>query len=216
VTKGVKFSPSEVPLGTMEPDELVNARFDSTLGDSFARGENEIAFKVEYKNGDNYHESSCKIPIEVVDGYGVRLIASKFPSSVVPGEMAEIELDTVNTRSDEAKSAIVVPLTEGLVYQPSEYYIGNMKPGDLYTARFTIDTTSMNTGVNNLAFKVIYRDANGYQDSDVCTLPLNALVMGAAKTNTAAASGSILPLAVILVLTALGLVLYVRLRKRNQ
>ena len=219
VTEGVKFSPSEVPIGTMEPDELVNARFDSTLGDSFARGENEIAFTVEYKNGDNYHESACTIPIEVVDGYGVRLIASTFPSSVVPGEMAEIELDTVNTRSDEAKSAIVVPLTEGLVYQPSEYYIGNMRPGDLYTARFTIDTTNMNTGVNNLDFKVIYRDANGYQDSDVCTLPLNALVMGgAAKAHTASSvsAGSILPLAVILVLTALGLVLYVRLRKRNQ
>lgn len=136
----------------------------------------------------------------------MRLIASKFPSSVVPGEMAEIELDTVNTRSDEAKSAIVIPLTDGLVYQPSEYYIGNMRPGDLYTARFTIDTTNMSTGVNNLDFKVIYRDANGYQHSDVCTLPLNALVMGAAKANTAASvsAGSILPLAVILVLTFAG------------
>ncbi|MCK4735272.1 MAG: hypothetical protein KAT65_22660, partial [Methanophagales archaeon] len=119
MTKDVKFSPSEFPIGTMAPNELVNASFDIAIGDSFGQGETEIEFKVEYKNGDNYHESYCKIPIEVVHGYGLRLIASKFPSSIMRGEMAEIELDTVNTRSDEVKSAIVVPLTKELLYQPS-------------------------------------------------------------------------------------------------
>ena len=215
MTKGVKFSPSEFPIGTITPDELVNASFDIAIGDSFGRSENEIEFKVEYKNGDNYHESYCKIPIEVVDGYGVRLIASKFPSSIIIGEMAEIELDTVNTRSDEAKSAIVVPLTEEPLYQPSEYYIGNMKPGDLYTAQFKIDTSNMKTGVNNLDFKVRYKDANGYQESDVCTLTLNAVAMEATKTNTASSGGFIIPIVVILVIIALGSVLYIRRRKRK-
>jgi len=216
MTKGVKFSPSEFPIGTMTPDELVNASFDIATGDSFGQSENEIEFKVEYKNGDNYHESYCKIPIEVVEGYGVRLIASKFPSSIIIGEMSEIELDTVNTRSDEVKSAIVVPLVEGLLYQPSEYYIGNMRPGDLYTAQFTIDTSNMKTGVNNLDFKVRYKDANGYQESDVCTLTLNAVAMEAAKTNTVASSGGfIIPIVVILVIVTIGTVLYIRRRKRE-
>ena len=215
MTKGVKFSPSEFPIGTITPDELVNASFDIAIGDSFGRGENEIEFRVEYKNGDNYHESYCKIPIEVVHGYGVRLIASKFPSSIMKGEMAAIELDTVNTRSDEAKSAIVVPMTEGLLYQPSEYYIGNMRPGDLYTAQFTIDTSNVKTGINNLDFKVRYKDANGYQESDVCTLTLNAVAMEAANTNTASSGGSIIPIVVILVIIAIGLVLHIRRRKRK-
>jgi hypothetical protein len=218
MTKGVKFSPSEFPIGTMAPDELVNASFDIAIGDSFggSEKETELEFKVEYKNGNNYHESYCKIPVEVVHGYGVRLIASKFPSSIIIGEMAEIELDTVNTRSDEVKSAIVVPLTEGRMYQPSEYYIGNMRPGDLYTAQFKIDTSNMKTGVNNLDFKVIYKDANGYQESDVCTLTLNAVAMEAVKTNTAASSGGfIIPIVVILIIVAFGLVLYIRRRKRK-
>ena len=216
MTKGVKFSPSEFPIGTITPDELVNASFDIAISDSFSRGENEIEFRVEYKNGDNYHESYCKIPVEVVDGYGVRLIASKFPSSIIIGEMAEIELDTVNTRSDEAKSAIVVPLTEELLYQPSEYYIGNMRPGDLYTAQFKIDTSNMKTGVNNLDFKVRYKDANGYQESDVCTLTLNAAAIEAAKTNTASSGGStIIPIVVILVIVTIGSILYIRRRKRK-
>ncbi len=148
-------------------------------------------------------------------GYGVRLIASKFPSSIIIGEMAEIELDTVNTRSDEAKSAIVVPLTEGLVYQPSEYYIGNMKPGDLYTAQFKIDTSNMKTGINNLDFRVRYKDANGYQESDVCTLTLNAVAMEAAKTTTASSGGFIIPIVVILVIITIVTVLYIRRRKRE-
>ncbi|MBA7538378.1 hypothetical protein ES705_30653 [subsurface metagenome] len=217
MTKGVKFSPSEFPIGTITPDELVNASFDIAIGDYFggSEKETELEFKVEYKNGDNYHESYCKIPVEVVDGYGVRLIASKFPSSIIIGEMAEIELDTVNTRSDEVKSAIVVPLTEGLLYQPSEYYIGNMRPGDLYTAQFTIDTSNMKTGVNNLDFKVRYKDANGYQESDVCTLTLNAVAMEAANTNTASSGESIIPIVVILVIIAIGLVLHIRRRKRK-
>ncbi|MFZ2071637.1 MAG: hypothetical protein WAV32_08625 [Halobacteriota archaeon] len=215
MTKGVKFSPSEFPISTMAPDELVNASFDIAIGDSFGQGENEIQFKVEYKNGDNYHYYYCKIPIEVVHGYGVRLIASKFPSSIIIGEMAEIELDTVNTRSDEVKSAIVVPLTEGLMYQPSEYYIGNMRPGDLYTAQFKVDTSNMKTGVNNLDFKVRYKDANGYQESDVCTLTLNAITMEAVKTNTASSGGFIIPIVVILVIITIGTVLYIRRRKRE-
>jgi len=217
MTKGVKFSPSEFPIGTITPDELVNASFDIAIGDYFggSEKETELEFKVEYKNGDNYHESYCKIPVEVVDGYGVRLIASKFPSSIIIGEMAEIELDTVNTRSDEVKSAIVVPLTEELLYQPSEYYIGNMRPGDLYTAQFTIDTSNMKTGVNNLDFKVRYKDANGYQESDVCTLTLNAVAMEAANTNTASSGESIIPIVVILVIIAIGLVLHIRRRKRK-
>lgn len=215
ITKGVKFSPSEFPIGTITPDELVNASFDIAIGDSFSRGENEIQFRVEYKNGDNYHESYCKIPIEVVHGYGVKLIASKFPSSIIIGEMSEIELDTVNTRSDEVKSAIVVPLAEGLLYQPSEYYIGNMRPGDLYTAQFKIDTSNMKTGVNNLDFKVRYKDANGYQESDVCTLTLNAVAMEAANTNTASSGGSIIPIVVILVIITIVTVLYIRRRKRE-
>jgi len=216
MTKGVKFSPSEFLIGTITPDELVNASFDIAIGDSFGQGENEIQFRVEYKNGDNYHESYCKIPVEVVHGYGVRLIASKFPLSIMKGEMAAIELDTVNTRSDEVKSAIVVPMTEGLLlYQPSEYYIGNMRPGDLYTAQFTIDTSNVKTGINNLDFKVRYKDANGYQESDVCTLTLNAVAMEAANTNTASSGGSIIPIVVILVIIAIGLVLHIRRRKRK-
>jgi hypothetical protein len=150
-----------------------------------------------------------------VHGYGVRLIASKFPSSIIIDEMAEIELDTVNTRSDEVKSAIVVPLTEGLVYQPSEYYIGNMRPGDLYTAQFKINTSKMKDGVNNLNFRVIYKDANGYQESDVCTLTLNAVANEAAKTNTSLSGGIIIPIVVILVIIAIGAILYVRRRKRK-
>lgn len=218
MTKGVKLSPSEFPIGTMAPDELVNASFDIAIGDSFggSEKETELEFKVEYKNGDNYHESYCKIPVEVVHGYGVRLIASKFPSSIRRGEMAVIELDTVNMRSDEVKSAIVVPLTEGLVYQPSEYFIGNMRPGDLYTARFKIDDTSnMKTGINKLDFKVIYKDANGYQESDVCTLTLNVVAIEAAKTSTSPSGGSIVPFAVIFIIIAIGSVLYIRRRKRR-
>ena len=214
MTKGVKFSPSEFPIGTMESNELVNTSFDLTIGDSFGRGETEVEFKIEYKNGDNYHKSYCKIPIEVVDGYGVRLIASKFPASIIIGEMAEIELDTVNTRSDEVKSAVVVPLTEGLVYQPSEYYIGSMRPGDLYTAQFKIyNTSNMKDGVNDLDFKVIYRDVNSYRESDVCTLTLNAVATEAAKTNIS--GGFIIPIAVIVAIVAIGTVLYVRRRKRK-
>jgi len=113
------------------------------------------------------------------------------------------------------KSAIVVPMTEELLYQPSEYYIGNMRPGDLYTAQFTIDTSNMKTGVNNLDFKVRYKDANGYQESDVCTLTLNAVAMEAANTNTASSGGSIIPIVVILVIIAIGLVLHIRRRKRK-
>ena len=73
----------------------------------------------------------------------------------------------------------------------------------------------MKTGVNNLDFRVIYKDANGYQESDVCTLTLNAVAMEATKTNTASSGGFIIPIVVILVIIAIGAILYIRRRKRK-
>lgn len=210
VTKGVKFSPSEFSIGTMEPDEVVNASFDVTVEDSLGVGEKEIEAKVEYKNGDNYHESYCKIPVQVVHSYGMRLVAKKFPLSIKRGEIANIVLDIGNSRSDEVQSVIAIPLTKGLVYQPSEYYIGNMKPGDLYTANFDVDSSNMKPGVNNLDFKVIYKDANGYHlESDVCTLTLNVMPE-AKKTNP-----FIIPIVAIVIIIVVGSALYIWRRKRK-
>ncbi len=54
MTKGVKFSPSEVPIGTITPDELVNASFDIAIGDSFGGSENEIEFNLTMSHLINF------------------------------------------------------------------------------------------------------------------------------------------------------------------
>ena len=63
------FEPAEYFIGTMDPDELFTVKFDMQ-----ARKEENLGFKVRFKNGNNWHESETLVvklngssPIQAVD-----------------------------------------------------------------------------------------------------------------------------------------------------
>ena len=222
MTKGVRFSPSEFLIGTVKPHEVETASFNVTIGESFVVGNQiDLKFKVDYKNGDNYHESYCDIPVEVVRGYGVKLFATEsetqLPTTI--GALAKVTLDLVNTLPEEVESVIVKPLTKGPIYHPSEYPLGNMKSGAQCSVTFDIETSNMKPGVNNLDFAVIYRDVDGYHESDVYTLPLKVVTaIEMPETKTSPPAGEFLiptPIVVVVALIALGAVVYIFIRRRK-
>ncbi|MCX9081108.1 MAG: hypothetical protein OIN83_02805 [Candidatus Methanoperedens sp.] len=50
------FEPAEYFIGTMDPDELFTVKFDI-----LARKEENVGFKVRFKNGNNWHESETLV-----------------------------------------------------------------------------------------------------------------------------------------------------------
>jgi len=57
--KGIKFSPDEYYIGTMDPDEVFTISFSLEAADRSKplKGDNNISFVAKFKNGDTWHQS---------------------------------------------------------------------------------------------------------------------------------------------------------------
>lgn len=57
--KGIKFSPDEYYIGTMDPDEVFTISFSLEAADRSKqlKGDNNISFTAKFKNGDTWHQS---------------------------------------------------------------------------------------------------------------------------------------------------------------
>ncbi|MDI6902343.1 MAG: hypothetical protein QMC77_01235 [Methanocellales archaeon] len=107
--EGIEFTPTEIFLGAMKPDEMSTVKF--TL-DPISIGRKDISFELTYKNGDNIHSESLTCSIDVADSPGVRLILVETPTSVYKGQIARISLDVANAKLSEITGVSVIPVTE--------------------------------------------------------------------------------------------------------
>jgi len=79
------------------------------------------------------------------------------------GEVAKIDFDVANGMPKDVKAVSVVPVSneDGRVsILPSEYFIGDMEVGDVFSASFDVDTSELSAGDNRIAFKLAFRDIN--------------------------------------------------------
>jgi hypothetical protein len=90
----------------------------------------------------------------------VKLILVDAPDSVVKGEMAKIDFDVANGMAKDIKAVSVVPMRSGLKLLPSEYFIGDMEVGDVFSASFELHTNDLELGETTIPFKVIFKDVS--------------------------------------------------------
>ncbi|MDD2777838.1 MAG: hypothetical protein PHI16_02925 [Methanocellales archaeon] len=159
--EGIEFTPNEIFLGTIAPDEMSTVKF--TLH-PVSLDRKDLSFELTYKNGDNIHSTRLASSINVEENPGVELIVVEQPTSVLKGEEINIELDVANRMSKSVSSVRVVPMMEGDI-NPSEYFIGEIKSEQKATTLFNLDTTDLPVGRNDIDFKVSYRFADRYQES---------------------------------------------------
>ncbi len=99
------------------------------------------------------------------------LILVDAPKSVLRGEVAKIEFDVANGLSKDVRAVSVVPVPRksrerGAVILPSEYFIGDMEAGDVFSASFSVDTSELEEGDNIFPFNLAFRDVDtdrGYE-----------------------------------------------------
>ncbi|MDD2665431.1 MAG: hypothetical protein PHI74_02100, partial [Methanocellales archaeon] len=130
--EGIEFTPNEIFLGTMTPDETSTVEF--TLH-PVSLDRKDISFELTYKNGDNMHSTILASSIDVEENPGVELILVDRPTSVLKGEKIDIELDIANRMSQSISSVRVVPMMDGDI-NPSEYFIGEINSEQKATTQF--------------------------------------------------------------------------------
>ncbi len=154
----LEFTPEQIFVGNLAPYEERTVNFSLS---PLSVGNKDIQFVVEYKNGINSHQNALESAILVRSNGDVRLILVDAPKSVLKGEIAKIDFDVANGMPKDVKAVSVVPTNNGegkVRILPSEYFIGDMEAGDVFSASFDVDTSELNTGEDRIAFKLTFRD----------------------------------------------------------
>ncbi len=157
-TGELEISPECIFTGNLAPYEKRAVNFSLT---PLSPGNKDILFVVEYKNGINSHRNALESAIFVRSNADVRLILVDVPKSVLKGEITKIDFDVANGMPKGVKAVSVLPVSNGegrVRVLPSEYFIGDMEAGDVFSASFDVDTRELSAGENRIAFKLAFRD----------------------------------------------------------
>ncbi|RJS79718.1 hypothetical protein CW713_08050 [Methanophagales archaeon] len=154
---GLEFTPEQIFIGDLGAYEKKEINFTFT---PIAAGNKEFSFEVSYKNGINSHQNEFKSSILVRSIADVKLILVNAPGSVLKGEIAKIDFDVANGKAKDIKAVSVMPEIEGLRILPSEYFIGDMEVGDVFSASFDVYTSSLHIGDTEIPFKLVFRDVD--------------------------------------------------------
>ena len=180
-------------------------------------GNKDIQFEVEYKNGVNSHRNALKSAIFVRSNADVRLILVDAPKSVLNGEVAKVDFDVANGMPKDVKAVSVVPVSNGEGRErilPSEYFIGDMEAGDVFSASFDVDTRELSAGENRIAFKLAFRDIDTDRIYETAGYEVRIEVKEPQKDALPAMSMSFVALPVILL--SVVAVVWVRVKHRRK
>ena len=121
-----------------------------------------IVFEATYKNGENEHKSVLETGVLLRNILDMHLILVDAPAKVKRGEDARIEFDVANGMEKPVSAVSVIPCEpyEQMRILPSESFIGDMDAGDVFSASFTVDTSTLPQGENTLRFKLRFRDVS--------------------------------------------------------
>jgi hypothetical protein len=213
-TEELEFTPECIFIGNLAPYEKRDVNFSLT---PLSVGNKDIQFEVEYKNGVNSHRNALKSAVFVRSNADVRLILVDAPKSVLKGEVAKIDFDVANGMPKDVKAVSVVPVSNGEGRErilPSEYFIGDMEAGDVFSASFDVDTRELSAGENRIAFKLAFRDIDTDRIYETAGYEVRIEVKEPQKDALPAMSMSFVALPVILL--SVVAVVWVRVKHRRR
>ncbi|MGB7532481.1 MAG: hypothetical protein WA977_05820 [Halobacteriota archaeon] len=210
----LEFTPECIFIGNLAPYEKRDVNFSLT---PLSVGNKDIQFEVEYKNGVNSHRNTLETAVFVRSNADVRLILVDAPKSVLRGEVVRIDFDVANGMAKDVKAVSVVPVSNGggrVRILPSEYFIGDMEAGDVFSASFDVDTRELSAGENRIAFKLAFRDIDTDRIYETVGYEVHIEVKEPQKDALPAMSMSFVALPVILL--SVVAVVWVRVKHRRK
>ncbi len=211
---GLEFMPERIFIGDLEAYGKKEMNFilqTQTFKESLI-GNKEFSFEVAYKNGDNEHHSAFTSSVLVKSTADVRLILVNAPEFVFEGDIARIDFDVANGMAKDIKAVSVVPAIEGLRILPSEYFIGDMEVGDVFSASFDVYTSDLSLGETTIPFTVVFKDVDTDKQYEMQGYEVHVEVREPQKSELPS-PGLLGALVVILLLVAV--VVGVRIKRRR-
>ncbi len=206
---GLEFTPEGIFIGNLAAYEKRAVNF--TLTPLF-EGDNDIYFEVNYKNGDNVHHSEFTSSVFVKSTADVKLILVNAPEFVFKEEVAKIEFDVANGMAKDIKAVSVVPAIEGLRILPSEYFIGDMEVGDVFSASFDLYTRDLSLGDTTIPFTVVFKDVDTDKQYETEGYEVHVEVREPQKSELPNPALSVVLLAILVLVAVL---VWVRVKRRR-
>jgi len=117
-----------------------------------------------FVGGGDMYDVKWKIPV-TIDTSGIKLINSE-----VGRDSDFIVLDIANVRPNTVKAVTIVPVTDNVEFQPSQYFIGTMDSDEMFTIQFDIEPED---GVEQIGVKAIFKNGNNWHESEIQTINVN-------------------------------------------
>ncbi len=158
-TDELEITPKQIFIGGLGASEKREVSITLT---PLSAGDIDISFDVIYKNGDNVHHNDLESSVLVKSIADVKLILVNAPEFVYKGDIAKIEFDVANGMAKDIKAVSVIQTVDngngGVWLLPSEYFIGDMEVGDVFSASFELYTDDFGVGDTEIPFKLVFRD----------------------------------------------------------
>jgi len=183
-------SPAYEDLGRIGPGDTVTFTFVVRASEDVSDGIYFLVFRLESDNPDVY--TNYQIPLKV-DTSTLRLILSNQPSEISQDPF-NLVFDVVNIRSSDVSMVYIDSQSDSLSFSPTEYYIGAMDSGDMFTAQFTSSYSGAG-GQQSAAFSIHYKNGDNWHEGETLNLVVNA----ASMDDT---TGIDIPMPVLLLITA--------------
>jgi|GEM_PF-241346 len=162
-------------VGMIGPGDEVVLYYNIKANETIPDGTYFLDFSVDA--GYDSVEICRQIPIKV-DSTTVSISRAELPSN------GKISLDVANPRQNALSAVTIVPDGMGVEFSPEKYYIGSMRPDEIFTIEF--DLSSLEPSINeNLSFKSIFKNGDTWHESDVYTMASTMI-----SANTGSAKGT--------------------------
>ncbi len=222
---GIQVFPEKIYVGELAAGASKDITFSLTPSE---KGEQNVTFYVDYKNGQNLHTSMTYVSFDVIETDEVAPIFTSFPRSITKGGSAKIRLEVYNAKTEKITGVLITPICDSIVV-PSQYFIGEMDPDDVFSASFDIFTTNVDYGNHTISFIVTYKQGNLYYETGSFSKTFE-VVQGAgtnyqAQSSSGSLSGTpeqpsgvmcLTTFIIILVVILLFVILFIRWKKRRK
>jgi cbb3-type cytochrome oxidase subunit 3 len=156
---------SHTNVGLLGPQDTIKLSFNVRAKNTASAGTHFL--NLQLVGGSNMYNLNYRIPVKV-DDRDLQIILPNMPSTIM-NEVSTINVEVVNRRPNAVTSVIVTPEAEGMVFTPSEYFIGSIPAGNKSTATFTLNTMHSNPGKRDVSFAVSYFNGDNLRQTSKLT-----------------------------------------------
>ena len=143
----------------------------------------------------------------------MKLILVNAPEFVFQGDVGRIDFDVANGMAKDIKAVSVVPAIMENKILPSEYFIGDMEAGDVFSASFDLHTSDLDVGETTLPFTLLFNDVDTDKQYEIEGYEVQIEVR---EPQESAVPTQALFGALIVILVVVGVVVWIRAKRKRQ